>query len=513
MKLEHRAMLQQAVDVAKLGDREQAIDMVKEVLAEDEENVHAWLLLARLTDHLDEKRIALANILQIDPDNTKAQDMLDKLEKQAEERDAEPELIPGVTRRMAYIIGGAMIAFIFLAVIVLIQINKSHERSQRNENATGTAIIINPTQTYVAFEVAAANATATEIAINPPTTTPVPTSALPTLPPTATGTSEPSPTPTLVPLPGDIQGVLVGRIGRERYESDLQLYLYQLNGSNVPIARLEGRTPQLFPGFEQILFTEEGSSRSDRVIVTDLEGNRLPSNLDQSMNFGAFEDYYSPDLSQDGTKLVMIGDLFGQSNNAVFLVDLVATDNYVTRLTNDETLYSDPAISPDGTKVVAIRNDPNSENPGSDLVIIDVASRTFSSLTTNRLALEESMPTWSADGQLIFFTGLDPNAPTTDPARDANGDSLDDTTGEYIPPLEPVRNIYMIGVLTTDNYVARVESSADDFNPIISPDGNFMAFSSNRNGSVYNVYIMNLITNEVYQLTDGTENSFANDWR
>lgn len=512
MKLEHRAMLQQAVDVAKLGDREQAIDMVKEVLAEDEENVHAWLLLARLTDHIDEKRIALANVMQIDPVNVKAKELLAKLEKQAEERDAEPEVIPGVTRRMAYIIGGAMIAFIFLAVIVLIQINKNHERSKQNESATGTAIIVNPTQTYVAFEVAAANATNTEIAINPPTTTPPPTSSLPTLPPTATATPEATLTPTLVPLPGDIQGILIGRIGRERYESDLQLYLYQLDGSQMPIGRLEGRTPQIFPGLDQILFTEQGSSRSDRVVVTDLEGNRLPSNLDQAMNFGAFEDYYSPDLSQDGTKLVMIGDLFGQSNNAVFLVDLVATDNYVTRLTNDDALYSDPAISPDGTKVVAIRNDPNSENPGSDLVVIDVASRTFSSLTTNRLSLEESMPAWSGDGQMIFFTGLDPNATTIDLARDANGDSLDDTTGEYIPPLEPVRNIYMIGILTIDNYVSRVESSADDFNPVISPDGNFMAFSSNR-GGVYNVFVMNLITNEIYQLTDGTENSFVNDWR
>ncbi|RMG77299.1 MAG: hypothetical protein D6711_01890, partial [Chloroflexi bacterium] len=179
MKLEHRAMLQQALDAAKLGDREHAIDMIKEVLAEDEENAHAWLLLARITDNLDEKRIALANVLQIDPVNVKAKELLEKLEQQVAERDAEPEIIPGVSRRMAYIIGGVVVAFIFVVVFVLIIINNNQENRQRQRAAAATNAFLAPTRTYEAFQIAAANATATEIAINPPTTTPIPTSSLP----------------------------------------------------------------------------------------------------------------------------------------------------------------------------------------------------------------------------------------------------------------------------------------------------------------------------------------------
>ncbi|PJF22480.1 MAG: hypothetical protein CUN56_05790 [Phototrophicales bacterium] len=514
MKLEHRAMLQQALDAAKLGDREHAIDMIKEVLAEDEENAHAWLLLARITDNLDEKRIALANVLQIDPVNVKAKELLEKLEQQVAERDAEPEIIPGVSRRMAYIIGGVVVAFIFVVVFVLIIINNNQENRQRQRAAAATNAFLAPTRTYEAFQIAAANATATEIAINPPTTTPIPTSSLPTLPPTPTETPAPSPTPTLVPLPGDLQGVLIGRIGRENYNMDIQIYTYPFNFAPEPIARLEGRTPQLFPDYTRLLFTEEGSGRVDRVVITDMEGVEQPSILDQAQQFGGFEDFYSPDLSADGTKLVVIGDIFGQSNNAVFLIDLNGSSpDAVIRLTNDDAFYADPAISPDGTKIVAVRDDVNSDNPGPDLILIDVASRTFSSLTTNRNALEESSPAWSADGQLIFFTGFDPNAPQTDPTRDANGDGLDDTTGEFIPPIEPGRDIFMIGILTPDNYVARVQDPADDFNPVISPDGNYMAFISNRGGNVYNIYIMHLVTNELYQLTNGTENSYVNDWR
>ncbi len=78
----HQELLRQAVEAAKVGDMNSAITKVKEVLEEDEANAKAWMLLARLTTNNDEKRIALATLLQIEPNNTKAKELLAKLDTQ-----------------------------------------------------------------------------------------------------------------------------------------------------------------------------------------------------------------------------------------------------------------------------------------------------------------------------------------------------------------------------------------------------------------------------------------------
>jgi Tol biopolymer transport system component len=57
-----------------------------------------------------------------------------------------------------------------------------------------------------------------------------------------------------------------------------------------------------------------------------------------------------------------------------------------------------------------------------------------------------------------------------------------------------------------------VRDEADDVYPVISPDGQYLAFSSNRQGA-YNIFVKPLFTEELWQLTSAAENAFVGGWK
>jgi Tol biopolymer transport system component len=83
----------------------------------------------------------------------------------------------------------------------------------------------------------------------------------------------------------------------------------------------------------------------------------------------------------------------------IYLVDITAKE--VIQLTNDRFYNKQPAISPDGTKVVFISD----RGKYSDIWIMDIATREVARLT-NTLAGEIS-PSWSEDGKKIVFRRIE----------------------------------------------------------------------------------------------------------
>jgi Tol biopolymer transport system component len=55
-------------------------------------------------------------------------------------------------------------------------------------------------------------------------------------------------------------------------------------------------------------------------------------------------------------------------------------------------------------------------------------------------------------------------------------------------------------------------SPYDDILPVYSPDGRFIAFSSNRSGMRYNIYIYDKSNGKLYQLTNGRDDFFIGGW-
>ncbi|MCL4252426.1 MAG: PD40 domain-containing protein [Anaerolineae bacterium] len=490
----HQELLRQAVEAAKRGDIDNAVDKVKEVLEEDEENAKAWMLLARLTSNNDEKRIALATLLQIEPNNTKAKELLEKLDEQVKTRDDE-EVLPGVSRRLLRLIIGGLVGFVVLMLVLLVVIGQGRgaadaeqTRVAVNSQRTQDAIIADQTrvieqQTQIVLDI-----TATHLFFNPPTPTP-------TLTPFPSETPIPSatPTPTLIPPPSDLTGVMVGRAGRGGgvdVTNPLVRYSFT-DGSSTPIGNLRGKSIVTFPGALQFAMVSEDQLNNlrDEIRIFDVDGVELESNLTAQEVVRDIIEARQPYYSDTGSQMVFVGNRFGLDHDDLYIVALVGDieGGIIKQLTTDEATYSFPALSPDGRRVVAVREVLDVENnPGIDLVIIDVQTGVPTSLTTNRNAIIETMPRWDPTGSFIVYT-----------AR-AEG--------------ETNHEIYFIVANNPDSGQIRISSpESDEVMPMFSPDGRYLAYSSNRSGT-YQIYIQNLSNDETFQLTGGLDNIIT-DWR
>ncbi|MBP8003029.1 MAG: hypothetical protein KA314_28060 [Chloroflexi bacterium] len=73
------ALLQQGIQAAKAGDREQARRLLLQLVETDENNEQAWLWLGGVMETWEERRICLENVLALNPDNEVAQRGLARL--------------------------------------------------------------------------------------------------------------------------------------------------------------------------------------------------------------------------------------------------------------------------------------------------------------------------------------------------------------------------------------------------------------------------------------------------
>jgi len=80
---EAQQWLAQGIARAKAGQREQARELLLRVVERDERNVQAWLWLSGVVDRIEDRRVALENVLTLEPQNALAQAGLDWLDRQA----------------------------------------------------------------------------------------------------------------------------------------------------------------------------------------------------------------------------------------------------------------------------------------------------------------------------------------------------------------------------------------------------------------------------------------------
>jgi hypothetical protein len=490
----HQELLRQAVEAAKNNDIDTAIAKVKEVLEEDEENAKAWLLLARLTTNNDEKRIALATILQLDPTNDKAKELLAKLDTQVKTRD-EVEVLPGVSRGLLRMIVGGLVVFVLLMVglIALIGQNRSAAEAQETRVAQAQAVtqqaiyseqtLIIERETQIAVDL-----TAAFFAVNPPTLTPSPT-----LFPSETPLPSATPTPTLIPPPSDLSGMMVGRSTRSRaFDQQQPIVIFSLTGGRtIPFANLRGFSMSTFTGNSQFAVVSENpdSNFVKEIVLYDVDGLEIPSNLSSAEAAAAYIEAFDATFSVDGSLIVFVGRTFGQERNDIFILNLATTvpSEIIRKITTDTATYRNPSLSPDGTRVVAVREVIEGDNLGIDLVIIDVRTSVPTSLTTDRNTLIETMPRWDTASSLVVYAAR--------PQADTN------------------HEIYFIDVRNADSGSIRISQPAsDEIMPMFSPDGRYLAYSSNVSGQ-YQVFVQNLTTNESFQLTFDDSNNIINDWR
>lgn len=101
-------LLRLGISTAKAGNKDSAKVMFKQVIAQDKRNERAWLWLAVVEEDEIERRRILQTVLQLNPNNTKAKELLDALDS----RDSSSE--------RASIMLGLRILFVLVALLVIV---------------------------------------------------------------------------------------------------------------------------------------------------------------------------------------------------------------------------------------------------------------------------------------------------------------------------------------------------------------------------------------------------------
>jgi Tol biopolymer transport system component len=529
-------LLQKGIDAARAGDRKAARASLERVVEVEPENEKGWFWLASVMDTDEERRLCLRTVLKINPKNAKAQAALDRIEARMKNKPAgsENEVAPGIQRSQLTLILGAAVVIVLVVAIFVVFLMVS-ESSRRAADAESTqAAFANMTATQVQNTVVAQAAvdsdntatavadqlTQTAFAIVSPTPSPTETPGRATLPPTWTPTSPPTATPprpvlSFPPASGQIVG---WGSSDQRADDYLPILIYDLNnqGETRQVGTESGYYPRFAPGGNRVIYPRYSLISSDTTIEEMNQDGSAAAVIDSR-----WIDFISLVADPDfpiyaGNDLVFAAR--GEGNQYAQLYWLAADDSAMRRLTLDRQEYRSPDTSPDGARVVAVRVDRSGAQTSQDLVLINIADMptfgrmigtptvppppptieegvvptptatpvpAFTRLTSSGTALRETDPRFSHDGSEIYFAAADP----------ANPDNHD---------------LYAIPVNGGEVRPVMVDPG-DDRYPVPSPDGNWLAFSSNRTG-VWEIYVLDLNSGMLYQVTNSEEADFPGDW-
>jgi len=521
-------LLRTGIQAAQSGNKALARGILKQVVDQDPRNELGWIWLASVLDAAAERRTALQKVLEINPNNTRAKQALDKLtpastataanitpplsvsarptphlaepspraSREAQRAQLEREVLLAVharrQRRMSpvtfIILGLLAVAMIALGAVLLVDMLNDDEGEEKTvTTANQTTPTVTMTQAGAATPLGG-YASPTPIggvlrtvppkSTLPPTWTPLPTATL-----RATDT----PVPTLPPLTE--YNLLVA--ARQDEQDSWALYTISADGSGktrVPIrlsaqqddlqATAEAMEPELVevmdaaysPDSEQIVFTARlrtGNTEYEDLYTASSNGGVMErlTTLEADHVGGAV---WSP----DGKRIVFASDAGGDFD--VYIIDI--TGDNLLPITFEDGIDRDPAWSPDGQFIV-FASDRNS--PGFPEIWRITPDGAYPTQLTDNTNSSYS-PAWSPDGQWIAFIS------------DRNGDA------DLF-----VMNAEGLGTLQESLMPPGIVSEECD--PSWSPDSQWIAFCSNRDSSVFDLYLVRPNGSQMQALITGQD--------
>lgn len=484
-------LLRRGIEAARAGNRVMARDLLQQVVEDDDKNEKAWFWLASVVETDDERRVCLSNVLHINPNNEKARQAMDALEVKARKQVNEEEVIPGITRRQLTLILGGGILVILVIVVAFAAIAITSGNNAAQANTLGTRVVVELQGSQTAFAATSTQAiiagTATMRAIATETLTPTPTSNIPTLPPTWT----PEPTETgiptiaaLAPITG-LNGFIAASSGRDvQNVGYLPIGYFNLEqgGTFVTIPDKLGRDVSFTPNGQRVVFARYDPLLFSSVLETiNLNGTDSVA-INTAVGGLTILDPQQPVYSENGQLIAFVAGSQGMTNQ-VFLYDML--DQSVRQLTDNDSDFSYPAFSPDGTRLAVIRDDVNSATPGADIVLIDINTGGQIPVSNDKGSFIETMPRWRDSNTIVYSVAASTDAENFDIFyRSADG------TGSPLP---------------------LVRDTGAELYAVISPDSQYMAFASDRTGA-WDIYVYNFNDQSVMQLTQSAQPDYPSDW-
>jgi hypothetical protein len=193
---------------------------------------------------------------------------------------------------------------------------------------------------------------------------------------------------------------------------------------------------------------------------------------------------FDPDWSAHGDKIAFAQETQGQGYNSRIAIYDVMSET-ITNLTNDTTFDYNPSFSPSDDKILYQSNQNRPDNNSTNIWMIDLNTlnkELIIDLSGNNL-VNVAKPDWINENDFIF-----------------QGTGSNNLTG-----------IYKSSLLTKKTEPL-IESRWNDYNAAISPDGDQVAFISDRSGTEQ-LWLYNLQSKEYKQLTGYSENDyFDGNW-
>ncbi len=487
-------LLRQGIEAARAGNKAIARALLEQVVALNPQHEKGWFWLAAVTDDLHEKRTCLSNVIVINPDNTRAQNLLARLEGTPLDSvtPIEPPTAGAGHARRNLATGAGVVAALVLVIVLVTALGGNGDSDKpQPESSTSSGVLtgLEPTESggpsaLAATPLPGATTQPTRTFTPPPPTwTPVPSKTpIPEIPPTL-----------FPPPPATLPGQIIMRSGQTPGDPNNQpIVLIRPDGSSpytLTAPNTRGHAPILSPDSSQYAYIRYAPGTREFLLQIDnLQGTdpRLASSY--WTGNPALQEQESPAWSPDGQWIAFTAQGLGAATTDLFrvaIVDRRGDPAQLERLTNDDTIESWPAYSPDGTRIVyAADLSLTALGETTELRILDLTTRQTVTLTTNGAALVETAPDWSPDGETIVFQAVAAGSSTADIYRIP-------AAGGAPEPL--------------------ITSDADDIQPRFSPDGRFVVFSSNRTGN-WDVFVYELETETLYQVTYAPHTDVASDW-
>ncbi|HEY7283377.1 MAG TPA: fibronectin type III domain-containing protein [Actinomycetota bacterium] len=203
------------------------------------------------------------------------------------------------------------------------------------------------------------------------------------------------------------------------------------------------------------------------------------------------------------TPIVFASNRSGSSGSDIYLMN--SDGSGVVRVLKHAGDDTDPALSPDGTRIVFVAG----ANQTSEIMVVNIDGTGLQQLTTNTtLGYTDQNPNWSPDGtKIVFASNQDGGGDLEIYVMNADGSAptplTDNTSNDYQPAWSSgaAQRIAFssnrltdaeIWVMDTDGqHQARVATIAGaDVTPAWSPDGTKIAFSSSPPQHNTDIYVM-----------------------
>ncbi len=500
-------MLQEGMSAARDGQKARARALFQQVVEANPDDEKAWYWLASVVETDSERITALKKVLQINPNNARARELLDRMRRRYDEPDEDGndlprnELMAGVDRRLV-LIGAGVLAVLALAIVIGVAVSASARNRTAQEQAAAVQAATNKAVVEATATMGAQQTEVAAIAATGEFTGPA-VAGRPTLPPTWTPAvtevgaglnAEATPLPTAVGS-GLFTGRLLGVSGQDMIGNGyVPVVEIPLDGS--PIRTLYGERggfPDMAPQGDRLIYTIYSVGTRDQGLqLAWLDGSRDPQLLAQLLGTRVLQKQNMASFSPDGSRLVFQAqELENLGTDDIYVVSLgalnpqgasaPATDALLRLTTGTVNSYA-PAWG-DSTRLVYV-HDALANGGTVDLKLIDLSGQN-DFLTTDGNTLIENYPDISPNGQQIAFSAYSP----------ANPNDSD---------------IYVMSLIGGQPLLV-VDTPTQAISPRWSPDGRFLAYASDQDGD-FEIYIVEVATFANYQVTVNTVHDMVNEW-